>query len=121
MTIQSDGVVIGDFTQVLADMGRSVSYQVVTITQDAMTGKEITTFATAAPQTIVFFLEENRYVWDKQGLLEVGDAYIIAPTSLGIKRYDRLTVDGENYYIETTLRRTVLGTTMCDYATLFKV
>lgn len=121
MTIQSDGVVASDFTQILTDFGRSVSYQVVTKTTDPITGSELSSFAAAAPQTIIFFLEENRFVWDKEGLLAVGDAYIIAAPSLGIKRYDQLAVDGISYYIEDVTRRHVLQTSMVDYATLFKV
>lgn len=115
------GVVVGDFNQILADMGRTVSYSVVTRTTDAMTGSETTTFAVAANQTVIFFLEENRYIWDKEGLLEVGDAYIIAPTTLGIKRYDQFTVDSNTYYIENVIRRHVTTVSMADYAVCFKV
>ena len=115
------GVVVGDFNQILSDHGRVVSYKAVTRTQDAITGEETTTFAAAANQTVVFFLEENRFIWEKEGLTEVGDAYIIAPTTLGIKRYDQFTVDGDTYYIETIIRRTVLQTTMMDYGVCFKV
>lgn len=121
MSIQSDGVVASDFTQILTDFGRSVSYQVVTKTTDPITGSEVSSFASAAAQTVIFFLEENRYIWDKEGLLQVGDAYVIATPSLGIKRYDQLAVDGVSYYIENVTRRLVLQTTMSDYATLFKV
>ena len=120
MSITTDGVVSGDFSQILSDFGRSVTYQVVTRTQNATTGHEITSYATGSSQTVVFFLEENRYIWEKEGLLQVGDAYIIAPTSLGIARYDRVTVDSQSYLIENVIRRVVLQTTMCDYAVLFK-
>lgn len=121
MTVQSDGVVAADFTQILNDMGRTLSYRVATKTTDGMTGEETTSYATAGNVTAIFYLEENRYIWDKEGLLEVGDAYIIAPTTAGIKRYDRFSIDGNTYYIETTLRRTVLGTAMADYAVCFLV
>lgn len=115
------GVSTDDFTQILTDMGRTVSYKVVTKTNNAETGTEVTTFAAAGDKTMIFFLEENRWVWDKEGLLEVGDAYIIAPIATGIKRYDQLTVDGDTYYIENVTRRTVLTTAMVDYGVLFKV
>lgn len=117
----SDGVSTNDFQQILSDFGRSVTYRVVTKTTDSITGEETTTYAAPGNQTMIFYLNENRFVWDKEGLLEVGDAYIIAPTALGIKRYDQLIIDGDTYYIETVLRRTVLQTSMADYATLFKV
>ena len=117
----SSGVNIDDFAQILSDYGRVVSYKVVTITQDAITGSETTSFATAGNVTVVFFLEDNRYIWDKEGLLEVGDAYIIAPLTVGINRYDQFTIDGETYYIENITKRTVLKIAMADYGVCFKV
>ena len=121
MSIQSDGVVTGDFSQILTDFGRTVSYSVVTKTTNAMNGQETSTFATAANLTVVFFYEQNKYLWDPEGLIQVGDAYIIAPVSAGIARYDQFTVDGKTFYIENVTRRTVLQTAMCDYATCFMV
>ena len=116
-----DGVSNSDFTEILSDMGTTLSYKICTRTQDAMTGEETTTFATASNVTAIFFLNDTRYVWDKEGLLEVGDAYIIAPTSTGIKRYDQFTVGGDTFYIENVTRRTVLTTAMADYGVCFKV
>lgn len=121
MTATDTGISTDDFTQILADYGRTISYKVVTKTTDGMTGDETSTFAAASNQTVVFFLEENRYIWDKDGLLQVGDAYIIAPTSIGIKRYDQFTIDSQTFYIENVTRRTVLTTAMADYAVCFKV
>jgi len=115
------GVVAGDFTQILTDMGRTVSYKVVTRTTSDMQGEETTTFAAASDQTVVFFLEENRYIWDKSGLLQCGDCYLICPTTLGAKRYDQFTISGQTFYIEKVTRRTVCGVDMADYCVCFKV
>lgn len=114
------GVSTNDFTQIMSDFARTVSYEVVTKTTD-FSGSETTSFATAANQSLIFFLQDNRFVFDKEGLLEVGDAYIIAPIALGIKRYDRITVDGDKYFIENVTRRVIAGVTIMDYAVLFKV
>ena len=121
MSAVTDGVVAADFTQILSDFGRTLSYKVVTRTQNAMTGEETTTFADAASVTAIFFLEENRYIWDKEGLLEVGDAYILAAPATAIKRYDQFTIDGDTYYIETVLVRTILTTAMVHMGVCFKV
>ena len=110
------GITTNDFSQIISDMGVTVSYSVVTITRHPVTGDETTTFATASDQTVIFFLEQNRYIWDKEGLLEVGDAYIIAPLTLGIKRYDQFTYDSRKYYIQNVINRYVSGVEMCDYA-----
>lgn len=115
------GVGTDDFDQIWTDMGQTVSYQVVTKTEDPMTGEPTTTFGTASNQIVIFFLEDQRFVWDKEGLVEVGDAYIIAKTSLGVSRYDQFTVGGQTYYVDNVVRREVLGTDMMDYCTCFKV
>jgi hypothetical protein len=115
------GVSSSDFTQILNDFTRTVSYKVVTKTTDGMSGDETTTFATASDKGVVFFKEDTRYLFDKEGLLQVGDAYIIAPTSMGIKRYDQFTIDSTTYYIDSVVRRHVLATAMMDYAVCFVV
>lgn len=114
------GVVTGDFAQIISDWGRTVSYSIVTKTTDSMSGNETDTYATASNQSVIFFLNETRYVWDKEGLLAVGDAYIIAPITLGIKRYDKFTIDSQEYFIENTIRRNITGIDMADYAICFK-
>lgn len=116
-----DGVSTSDFTDILNDFGRTVSYKVVTKTTNGMTGEETSTYGTASDKTVVFFLHENKYIWDKEGLIKVGDAYIIAATSTGIARYDQLTIDSQTYYIDNVTRMTVLGVAMADFGVLFKV
>jgi hypothetical protein len=119
--MSNNGVSVSDFNYILSDMGRTISYKKCTRTTDIMTGSETTTFATASNVTVIFFLEENKFIWDKEGLLSVGDAYIIAPTTVGIGRYDQFTIDADTYYIETVITRYVLTTLMLDYAVCFKV
>lgn len=120
MTIGETGVSTNDFAQIAADFNRTLSYQVVTKTTDNA-GVETSTYATASNVSAVFFLNDQKYLFDKDGLVEVGDAYIMAPTTTGIKRYDKFSVDGETFIIETIVRRTVAGTAMMDYGTCFKV
>jgi len=115
------GVSVNDFNQIYADFKRTVSYSVVTKTTDPMTGSEISTFATASNKDVIFFKEDRRYLFDVQGLVDVADAYIIAPTTMGVARYDQFTIDGETYYIEQVLRRYVLTVLMQDYCRCFKV
>ena len=117
----STGVSTNDFSQILSDMGRTLAYKVVTKTTNGITGEEQTTYAAATNITAIFFLEQNRYLWDKEGLLQVGDAYLIAPLTLSVKRYDQFTVGGETFYIENTTTRTVLSTDMATYCTCFRV
>jgi hypothetical protein len=115
------GISTNDFAQILADFTRTVSYKVLTKTTNSLTGDETSTFAAAADQSVVFFRQDCRYLFDKEGLLQVADAYILATTTVGIKRYDQFTVDGSTYYIENVIRRYVLGVAMMDYGTCFLV
>jgi len=115
------GIVADDFSQILSDMGRVVSYQVVTKTTDGMSGTESSSYGTASDKTVVFFREDTRYIWDKEGLLQVGDAYIIAPTSIGVKRGDEFTIDSIKYFIESVIRRHVTSVSMQDFCTCFVV
>jgi len=115
------GVSTDDFSQIFDDFTRTLSYSVVTKSIDVETGDETSTFATASNITAIFFLEENRFLFNKQGLTEVGDAYIMAKVATGIKRYDRFTVDGNTYYINKVIERYVLGVEMLHYGVCFLV
>ena len=109
------GITAGDFTQILNNLKRTVSYSVMSKTIDPMTGDELLTYAAGVDRQVVFFIEENRYLFDKEGLLEVGDAYIQTPPSMGIKRYDKFTIGGQEYIIRNTTERYVNGVYMHDY------
>jgi hypothetical protein len=115
------GVKADDFSQILADFTRTVSYKVVTKTTNDLTGDETSSYAASSNVNLVFFKEDCRYIFDKEGLLQVGDAYVMAPITTGIKRYDQFTVDGFTYYIENIIKRYILGTAMFDYGVCFLV
>jgi len=119
--MSGDGVASTEFTEILSDFSRTLSYSVVTKTTNNMTGEETSSYGTASNVSAIFFMNDNKYLWDKEGLLLVGDAYIICPTSTGIKRYDKFTISGETYIVQDVKRRYVLGTSMHDFATCFKV
>jgi hypothetical protein len=115
------GVTSGDFDQIHSDFARTVSYQVVTKTINPTTGDETSSYSTSSNVDAIFFLQDKKYIFDKEGLLEVGDAYLIAKTSVGIKRYDKFTIDTQTYIIENVIRRHVTSVAMQDYAVCFKV
>lgn len=116
----STGVSSADFDQIAADMGQTLTYYVLTKVTDE-DGNETDTHSSTT-KTLVFFNEENRYLFDKEGLLEVGDAYIMAPTSAGIKRYDQfIGPDGKTYRIENTIRRIVTAVSMVDYGVCYVI
>lgn len=114
------GVVAGDFSQILSDLGTSVTWKDCTKTTDPMTGEESSSFASAVSKTVIFFKEDQKYMWDKEGLIALADAYVLF-TSGTFARYDQITYDSETYYIEEVIKRYVANVGMCDYCRLFKV
>lgn len=116
-----NNVSASDFAYILSDEKRTVSYKVVTKTTDPMTGSEISSYAAAANVDVVFFLQDNKFKWDPEGLVAVGDAYIMALPSVGIKKQDQFTVDGETYNVDSVKERRVMGVHMHDFGTAFRV
>ena len=108
-----------DFDQILSDLKRTVSYLVLTKTIDPVTGDEIMTYAAGADKSVIFFLEENRYVFDKGGLVEVGDAYIMTDTDFEPKRMDRFTIDGFTYDVKNVSKRYVSDVHMHWFAVCY--
>lgn len=108
-----------DFTAILADMTRTVSYQEVTKTVDPVTGDEILVYGTAADKGVVFFLEENRYLFDKEGLIEVGDAYIMSPLTFEPQRMDKFSIDGYTYLVKNVTKRYVTNVAMHYFAVCY--
>lgn len=117
----ADGVSITDFAEILTDFGRTISLQRVTKTNDPLTGEETSSYASASNVTVIFFLEEQRWQWDKEGLVELGDAYVIATKATALNRYDKFTVDGDTYIIEKIIPRYILTTSMHDFCVCYKI
>jgi hypothetical protein len=116
------GVSSDDFNQVLNDLKRSVTYKAVVKSNDSFTGDETSTFAVGTSKDVVFFKEDQRWLFDKDGITEMGDAYIMASPDLGIKRYDQFVISPEgSFYVKEVVRRFVAGVPICDYGTCFKV
>lgn len=115
------GVSTADFTAIHADLKRTVTYQVVTKTLTSFNADEKTAYAAGVSKDVIFFNQDKRYIFDKEGLIELGDAYIMAPTSEGIKRFDQFSIGGEKYYVKSVIRRTILQVTMFDIGVCFKV
>lgn len=115
----------GHFTQILSDLGRTVSYSAVTITEDGYGNRE-TTYAAGTDKTWIFLKRNQRYLFDKEGLVELGDAYIMIPNTDSISVFDRITMDGETYEVTGSGGNPIMvrhfnGATAYKYATLKKL
>lgn len=115
------GVNASDFTNYIqADWGVSVTHTPRTSTHDPITGDE--TFANGTPATITVVLVRKtvRWMFDKDGEIQGGDAYCFANSTLTINKDDLITYDGNTYQVmDRIVRKLPDGTTFYTYCNLF--
>jgi hypothetical protein len=106
------GVSANDFLEIHSDFKRTISYEAVTKTIDPITGDEVLVYATAEDKEVIFFLEDKRFQFDKEGLVELGDAYIMTPVTFEPSRMDKFSIDNRKYLIKQVLKRYVMDVAM---------
>ena len=102
MTIDFDTSV---FTQMLDNFAKTISHEVVTITKDPITGEDSTSYASGVDITGPFYRQEDAYSQKIEGLFRGADAIFLAPTTLAIKRKDKLIYDNEVYIVLSVVMR----------------
>lgn len=116
------GIGVNETNEILSDWQRAVTLEVSTKSTTNITGSELESYATGSSVNVIFLKRELAYIFEKEGIVEKGDAYVICATAVGVKRYDRITVDSEKYLVENVIiRRAPDGTALFYYCILFKV
>ena len=113
-----------DFTAILADIGVQVSYYAATRVIDPIYGSETVTLGTVATKTWVFRKKSSDIELKKWGIADIGDSYIMTPTTDIINYGDRIIYSGETYEYTPDCKSNevrVGGVYMCNYYTLKKV
>ena len=116
------GLLESDFTDnALLDLGTDVTLIKRIKTIDNITGSP--TYTEQAPIIIqgVFTKRGLRFNWNKEGMTEMGDAYVMVPFSTNITRNDFIEFDNQRYRVETVLERIPGGIGMFKSVVLFKV
>lgn len=91
------GISTAQFNYILGKLGVSVNYYAATRTIDPIYGSETVSLANASAKTWIFFKKTSDIELKKWGISDVGDAYILVPTTETIKYGDRVTYNGETY------------------------
>ena len=113
------GIEVADFTNnPLSDFGVTVGWQNVAKTTDPITGDETLSYSASANKTAVFLKRAIDYEQSPEGLLEQGDAYLMASTGDGMAKDDKITYSGETYIIRKVIRRQPGGVVMFDFCVL---
>ena len=90
------GIVAADFTATLTDLGVSVTYRAFNGVLDEF-GGTVYSYASDASKTWIFFKRSSRTDLIKWGISEIGDAYILVPTTETINYRDRIVYGGETF------------------------
>lgn len=89
-----------DFTNIVNDIGVSVSWEAVTKTEDNVQGDETLDYATAVNKSVVFVKQNEQSQQVKAGILNSGDALVMADVDYGFAKNDRITYNGFIYIIK---------------------
>lgn len=83
----------------LADFGKSVTHTPITKTTSNVSGQETLTDGTPVAITAVFLLMHNKWYFDKEGLVEGGDAYLMAKPADNVRENDKITAFSETFRV----------------------
>lgn len=95
------GVLAADFSNgPLADWGQSVTHTPVTKTTSNISGQETLTPGTPVSISAVFMLMSNKWYFDKEGLVEGGDAWLAALPADNVRENDLIIANSETFRVK---------------------
>lgn len=122
MAASDIGIVEADFLDnALQDLGAIVIRTPRTKEISNTTGSAEYIDGTPANITVVFVKRGVRYSWDKEGLTELGDAFLMIRINQEMNKEDLIEFDGEIFRVDTVLKRSANGTELFKSVILFKV
>jgi uncharacterized protein (UPF0128 family) len=90
-----------------------------------ITGSVVNTYATPATIRAIFLKREQRWSFDREGLVDLGDAYVIVKINQDLQIGDRFQIDGETYEItpesKNVIIRKIGDVEVYKYAPMFKI
>ena len=115
------GITKADFEDfAFEDWARSVVRTPITKTISNTTGSPVYSQGTNITIKGIFTKKNKRYDF-KEGLVELGDAFLQVKQDTIIEKEDLITVDSETYRVDEVLLRTPGGTRFFKSCVLFKV
>lgn len=91
------GIAVSQFNYVLSKLGVAVTYYAATRSIDPIYGSETVSLAAGSSKTWIFFKKTSDIELKKWGISDVGDAYVIVPTTETISYGDRISYNSETY------------------------
>lgn len=109
---------------IIERLDTTVSRTPVTKTTDPITGAETLTTGSAADILAIFVRRNKRWTFDKEGLIEGGDAYMIVKDTVTLNKDDIITFDSKQYRVQDIIKRYTdnnQSTEVYKYANLFVI
>ena len=122
MTASDIGIVEADFlNNALKDLGVTMTRTPKTKVISNISGSAEYIDGTPENITVVFVKRGVRYSWDKEGLTELGDAFLMIRKDQEMNKEDLIDYDGETHRVDNVLKRSANGTELFKAVVLFKV
>lgn len=100
-----------DFNEILEDIGESVTVERPTKTLSNVGLDESLSYATGVQVKGVFQFTDKRYLYDKEGIVELGDAVFYTFSNNSVAMDARVTRNNATYKVEKAIPR--YGVDMC--------
>lgn len=102
-----DQVVFDDFENIIADLGVPVTINRYTKTLSNIMGDEDVSTGYGSNQTITvaFQLEERKYEFAKEGIVEKGDVTMFSRSADNVNKDDKITFDSKTYIVTRKTKR----------------
>jgi hypothetical protein len=105
MANPNTGIQFGVYANMISKYGDSVVRTPITKTENNLTGNEILTEGTPVSITTYIVRKNTAWKFDKEGLIQGGDAQMIVPSTVTINRDDKITWNGNTYRVMNVLNR----------------
>ena len=86
-------------TSIIERLQRTVSYSVNTKTIHPISGEETLTAGTASSLSMVFYKTDQKWFFDKEGMVEGGDAFGVTSSTTTLSRDDKITTNSETFRV----------------------
>lgn len=115
------GIAQTDFGSIpISDVGRSVDVYPVTRDHDHYSGdEELTWSGTATAITAYFVRKFENWTFDKEGLVEGGDAYMGVQYGDTVSKDDKVVINSETFIVKNIIPRYAGSTLMYHACNLF--
>jgi len=102
----AQGVQASDFSDIIfEDWKRQVTRTPVTKITDPITGDETLSDGSTEDIYVIFLKRKTKWMFDKEGLIEGGDAYVMTLPNQTINKDDKITINSETYRVQDVIVR----------------